>query len=137
MAVLDDHDPVGMAMAPAFVPAVIAMFAEFGAGAVVMVAVPDHEGFGACNRRRGNGDRAKGCNDVTRLLHVVLSSFERGLNIASGGTFPGNTKRILNTCSAAIPARTQRTRPLHALMLRRSRAAVGGELAVLDAVFVL
>ena len=33
MTVLDDHHPVGMAMTPAFVPAVIAMFAEFGAGA--------------------------------------------------------------------------------------------------------
>ena len=37
---LDDHHPVGVAMAPAFVPAVIAMLAELGACAdTVMVAV--------------------------------------------------------------------------------------------------
>ena len=34
VTMLDDHHPVGVVMAPAFVPAVIAMLAEFGARAV-------------------------------------------------------------------------------------------------------
>ena len=66
MTMLDDHHSVGVAMAPAFVPAVIAMLtpavitmlAEFGARAeMVMVAALDHDGFGAGNRRRRDGQR--------------------------------------------------------------------------------
>jgi hypothetical protein len=60
---LDDHYSVGVAMTPAFVPAVIAMFAELGARAVaaMMVAVatvPDHNGFSAGDRRRCDSNRA-------------------------------------------------------------------------------
>jgi Aldo/keto reductase family len=72
VAMPDDHHPVGMAMTHAFVPAVIAMLAEFGARAVVMTAVPDHDGFGAGDRGCCDGDRAQGGNDVSKLLHDVL-----------------------------------------------------------------
>jgi len=85
---LDNHGLVGMVMAPAFVPPAITMHAEFGTRAKAMLAefgarteamiteVPivllDHDGFSACNRRRSNSDRAEGCNNVTKPLHVVL-----------------------------------------------------------------
>jgi hypothetical protein len=71
-AVLDDHYLVVMA-----VPAVVAMSAEFGARAVAMViAVSDHNGLGAGDRRRRNSDHPKGGNDVSKLLHVVSSICE-------------------------------------------------------------
>src|ERR1700736_660524 len=73
IAMLDDHHPVVM-VPVAFVPAAVAMFAHFGTRAVVVMiaAAFDHDGFRACNRRPRNGDRAKGCNDVSKLLHNVL-----------------------------------------------------------------
>jgi len=43
---------------PAFMPAAIAMFTEFGAGAVGMTAVLDHGSSALGNRRRGDGERA-------------------------------------------------------------------------------
>ena len=53
------------------VPAMIAM--HFGAAPKRwMVAVPDHDGFGTCDRRRRDGDGAKRGNDVSKLLHAVL-----------------------------------------------------------------
>src|SRR5258708_6866325 len=104
-AMLDDHHLVGTAMtAPAFVAAEVAVLAEFGtrteaviaatldddlvgAGAVVMVAATlDDRGFSTGNRRRRDGDRAKGCNNVSKLLHGVLSSVERELNTEFPGT---------------------------------------------------
>jgi hypothetical protein len=74
VTVLDDHHSVGVAMTPAFVPAVIAMFAELGACAIalMMVAVPDHDGFSAGDRRCCDSNRAKRCNNVSKLLHTVL-----------------------------------------------------------------
>src|SRR5450631_2913846 len=74
---LDNHYPVGVAMTPAFVPAVIAMFAELGARAVAammvaVAAVPDHDGFGAGDRRCCDSNRAKCCNNVSKFLHTVL-----------------------------------------------------------------
>jgi hypothetical protein len=49
------------------------MVAELGTRAeMAMVAAFDHNGFSACNRRRCDGDRAKGCKNVAKLLHVVL-----------------------------------------------------------------
>ena len=72
---LDDNDTSVVAMtAPAFVPAVVAMFAEFGARAEVMMiaAAPDHDVLSTGNRRCRDGDRAKGCNNISKLLHVVL-----------------------------------------------------------------
>ena len=47
-----------------------AMLAEFGARTEVMFL--DHDGFSACNRRRGNSDRPDGCNNVAKPLHVIL-----------------------------------------------------------------
>jgi DNA-binding response OmpR family regulator len=73
MTMLDDHNPVGVAMAPALVPAAVAMFAEFGPRAeVMMVAVPDHDVLSTCNRWRRDGNRAKRGKNVSKLLHVVL-----------------------------------------------------------------
>src|SRR6267143_5246312 len=63
---LDDHHSVRVAMAPpAFMPAVIAMFAELGTRAVagMMTAALDHDGLGAGNRRCRNRDRAKRRDD--------------------------------------------------------------------------
>jgi hypothetical protein len=73
--VLDDNDPAVMvAMAPAFVPAEVAMVAELGAGAemTMFAAAPDHDVLGACNRRRRDSDRAKRSDNVSKLLHVAL-----------------------------------------------------------------
>jgi hypothetical protein len=74
MTTLHDHHPVGVAMAPAFVPATIAMFSEFGTRAEeMMVAMFDHHGFSACNRGRRNRDRAERGANVSELLHVFSS----------------------------------------------------------------
>src|SRR5450756_1733436 len=67
----DDHHPVAVVTMHALVRAVIAVLAEFGAGAAV-IAMPDHHGLGAGDRRCCDGDRGKGGNDVTKLLHDVL-----------------------------------------------------------------
>src|ERR1700736_6913198 len=59
---LDDHHLVMMAT-PVVLPmfAEVPMFAELGTRAeMAMVAAFDHNGFSACNRRRCDGDRAKG-----------------------------------------------------------------------------
>ena len=73
MAVLDDYYSVVM-VPVAFVPAAVAMFTHFGTRAVVVMiaAAFDHDGLRACNRWGRNSDRAKGCNDVSKLLHHVL-----------------------------------------------------------------
>jgi hypothetical protein len=78
MAVLDDDHLVGVTMAPAVVPTAM-MLAEFGTRVVVAVLMTafDHHRLGACNRRRRNRDRAKSSKNVTKLLHVVLSSNKR------------------------------------------------------------
>src|SRR5216683_2359959 len=63
---LDDHHSVRVAMAPpAFMPAVIAMFAELGtrAVAVMKTAAVAHDGLGGRNRRGRNRDGAKRRND--------------------------------------------------------------------------
>jgi hypothetical protein len=69
VTVLDDHHPVTVVTMHAFVPGVIA---EFGAGAAVMISIPGHDGLGAGDRRRCDGDRGKGGNDVTKILHDIL-----------------------------------------------------------------
>ena len=66
MAVLDDHDPVMMVT----MPALIAM--HFGTCVETVMIVPDHDFFRTCNRRRRDGNRAKCCNNVSKLLHDVL-----------------------------------------------------------------
>ena len=65
MAVSDDH-PVVMVM----MPAVIAM--HVGTRVHSVMIVPDHHFLGTCNRRYGNGDRAKRGNNKSKLLHDVL-----------------------------------------------------------------
>src|SRR5881392_590245 len=80
---LDDHRLVDVTMAPAFVPPAIAMLtefctrteamvAEFGARTEMTIMLLDHDGFSACNRRRGNSERAESCNNVAKPLHVIL-----------------------------------------------------------------
>jgi hypothetical protein len=69
---------------------------------VMMMAAFDHNGLGAGDRRRRDGDGGECGNDVSKLLHVVLSSFEQRSNFASEATFPKKPKRILNSRSAKI-----------------------------------
>ena len=74
MPTLHDYHPVGVVIPPAAMPSMIAMLAEIGARtkAIVMAALDD-DGLGICNRRRRDGDRAKSCENVSKLLHVILS----------------------------------------------------------------
>jgi hypothetical protein len=70
---LNDDNPVGVAMVPDFVPAAVAMSAEFGPRAeVTMIAVPDHDVLSTCNRWCRDSDRAKRGKNVSKLPHVVL-----------------------------------------------------------------
>jgi hypothetical protein len=39
---------------------------------VMMTAALDDDGFRACDRRRRDRERAKGCNDKSNLSHDVL-----------------------------------------------------------------
>jgi hypothetical protein len=80
MTMLDDHHPVIVA-APTVVAmfpevamfAEVAMLAEFGTRAeTIMVVMLDHQGLSTRNRRRRNGDRAQRCENVSKLLHIVL-----------------------------------------------------------------
>jgi len=89
------HHPVVMVM---MMPAVIAM--HIGTRVHSVMVMPDHHFLGTCNRRCGNGDRAKRCNNKSKLLHDVPLRFDRDTNIESGGTFPIETKRFLNSCSS-------------------------------------
>jgi len=66
MAMLDDHNPVMVVM----MPAMIAM--HFGTRVEPVMIMSDHDFLGACNRRCGDGDRAKRCDNVSKLLHDVL-----------------------------------------------------------------
>src|SRR5712691_343211 len=61
-------------MLPAFMPAVIAMFAKLGtrAVAVMITAALDHDGLGVGNRRCRNRDGAKRRDDQSKLLHAFL-----------------------------------------------------------------
>jgi hypothetical protein len=62
---LDDHPVVVMAWA------VIAV--HFGTRVeTVMMTVLDDNGFSAGNRRYGDGDRANGRYNVSKLVHMVL-----------------------------------------------------------------
>src|ERR1700730_3153733 len=81
---LDDHHLITVAMAPAFVPAAVAMFAELSprTGAImiavaIVVAVADHDVLGACDRRRGDRDGAECGNHISKLLHAVLLHQQR------------------------------------------------------------
>jgi hypothetical protein len=64
-------------------PAIVAMLAEFGAGAVraMMAVLDDHR---LCTRRRWrrNRERTQSGNDVTKLLHDVLLQSNANLNRA-------------------------------------------------------
>src|ERR1700724_3357909 len=101
---LDHHDPVGVAMTPAFMPAVIAMFAELGVCAVTammvaVAAVPDHDGFSAGDRRRCDSNRAKCCNNVSKLLHAVLLGCARIKPQTSGNVpreFEENSEQLFS-----------------------------------------
>src|SRR4051812_37394953 len=74
IALLDDHHPVAVMMAPSAMPSVAAM--HFGACAVAMMiaAALDDDGLSAGYRRRCDGNRAKGCDDKTKFPHDVLLS---------------------------------------------------------------
>ena len=74
MTMLDHHRLVGVAVPPAVVPTMVAMLAEFGTRAIALVmAALDYDGLGAGNRRSRDGDSAKRCENISKLLHV--SSF--------------------------------------------------------------
>jgi len=67
VTMLDDHNLVVMT------PAVITVVAKLGMCAhVTMAAFLDHDGLCAGNRRCRDRNRAQCCNNVTKLLHVVL-----------------------------------------------------------------
>ena len=66
VAVPDDHHPVMMMT----MPAVIAT--HFSPRVETVVIVSDHHFLRTCDRRRGNGNRAKRGNNVSKLLHDVL-----------------------------------------------------------------
>jgi hypothetical protein len=77
MTLLDNHHLVGAVMTPASVQAEVPMFAELGARPHVMMmgtgTALDHDGLSARNRRRRDGNRAKGGKNVSKLLHVRSS----------------------------------------------------------------
>jgi hypothetical protein len=72
---LDDYDPVAMTM-PSAMPATVTPV--FGTRAITMMVsiviatALDHDGLGARNRRRRDRDRTECCDDISKLLHVVL-----------------------------------------------------------------
>src|SRR3954451_12206508 len=71
VTLLDDHDLVGVTVAPAMIP----MIAVFGAGAVavVMAATPlDDHGLGVGDRRGRHSNGNQGRDDIAKLLHDVL-----------------------------------------------------------------
>lgn len=65
VAAFDHHDSV--VMTPAAMPAMVAMLAEFGAGAVitVMTTTLDHHRLGTCQSRRRDDERAESRNHMT------------------------------------------------------------------------
>jgi hypothetical protein len=83
-AMFDDHHLVVMA------PAMIAMHPVI---TMHMIVMPDHDGLGTCNRRRGNSDRAKRGDNVSKLLHVVLLHCAR-IKHHSAGNVPGERQEI-------------------------------------------
>lgn len=109
-----DHDDT-VVMAPATMQAIVAMLAEFGAGAVraVMMAL-DHHRLSTCQRRRRNRERTQSGNDITKLLHDVLLQRNAIENGAYARTFRRNGRRILNGYSGS-------QRSLIAALLRRRR----------------
>ena len=66
MAMPHDHNAVVMVT----MPAVIAM--HVGTRVHSVMVMPDHHFLGTCNRRCGNGNRAKRRNHKSKLLHDVL-----------------------------------------------------------------
>jgi hypothetical protein len=60
----------------------IAMHAVFRAGAtpIVVMATLDHDGLGACDRRRCDSNGADSCDEITNLPHVVLLTLSGDLN---------------------------------------------------------
>src|SRR3954463_6430169 len=101
-----DHDHA-VAMAPAAMPAVIAMHAVFGAGtihAVMMTSALDHHRLRAGERRQCNRERADSGKHITNLLHDVLLQWNANLNGAFAGTFRRNRRRFLNACSGGLIA---------------------------------
>ena len=65
---LDDHHLVVMAPAMIAMPTVIAVPEVVPA----MITMLDHDGLGTGNRRRRDGNRANGGDNVSKLPHVVL-----------------------------------------------------------------
>src|SRR6186713_228749 len=120
---LDHHDPV--VMAPAAMPAIVAMLAHFGAGAVaaVMAALDDNR-LGTRDRRCNDCKRAESRNHITKLLHDVLLQFNAKENGACVRTFRRKCERILNGCSGWLIA----------ALLRGCRRAGGNVFAVPDRV---
>jgi hypothetical protein len=81
---LHDHD-----LMVAMMPAMVTM--HFGAGAetfVVATAFLDHNLLGTCNRRRRYGHRANGGNNVSKLLHLLSSSFKARIEPDTNGNVP-------------------------------------------------
>jgi hypothetical protein len=75
-----DHDTIMVMVTPARMP--IAMYAVFRAGAIpiVMVATLDHDGLGACDRRRRNSNGTDSRDEIANLPHDVLLTLSADLN---------------------------------------------------------
>lgn len=65
VAVFHDHHLVVVAPAMIAVPSVVAMMPA-------VIAMLDHNGLGARNRRRGDGNRAKRGDNVSKFSHFIL-----------------------------------------------------------------
>jgi len=89
-AMLDDHHPVVVAPAVIAIPTVIMVPA--------MITMLDHDGLGTGNRRRRDGNGAKGGDNVSKLLHVCPPPLSKDQTSQQERTFRWNNKRILNGC---------------------------------------
>src|SRR5262245_6900644 len=89
-------------MPPAPVPPVVAMLAKLGMGTAPVIAMLDHDGIGARNRRRRNRDRSDRRDDITRLPHAVLLTLGQHKTSPATQRSHRNGKRILNSHSASF-----------------------------------
>jgi hypothetical protein len=98
---MPDHDAVMTAEVAIAVKTVGAMPIAMPAMVPAVIAMLDHDGFGTRNRRRRYRNRAKRCDNISKLPHVSPPPVKRGLNPQAEGTFRGNCGRILNSRSAS------------------------------------
>ena len=79
-------------------------------------AVFDYDGFSTCNRRRRNGDGGERGNDISKLLHSVSSSVERGLNVTRDARFPRTDQKPEENSEHPFSLRCARFDKHHSMM---------------------